>query len=84
MNYIFSSHAKEELQIRQIPLAIAEEVLANPQQTYMQEYGKKVFQSIKTFENGKNYLVRIFVNVTQNPNIVITLYRTSKIDKYTT
>lgn len=82
MNYVFSLHAKEELITRQIPMEIAEEVLANPQQTYMQNAEVMVFQSVKLFPNEKQYLVRIFVNVIQNPNIVITLYRTSKIEKY--
>jgi len=33
-------------------------------------------------ENGKDYLLRIFVNEHVNPNRIITVYRTSKIDKY--
>ena len=39
----------------------------------------KVYQSI--VEDG-NYLIRIFVNNKQNPKVVITIYKTSKIKKY--
>ncbi len=82
MNYVFSQHAQEEMHNRQIPMEIAEDVLLNPDQTYFQAEGKKVYQGIRTFPEGRNYLVRVFVNITKDPNVVITLYRTSKIDKY--
>ena len=82
MNYVFSQHPQEEMQVRQIPMEIAEQVLLYPDQTYLQVEGKMVYQGIKTFPEGRDYLVRIFVNIIKDPNVVITLYRTSKIDKY--
>jgi len=33
-------------------------------------------------ENDKAYLIRIFVNHLVDPAVIITAYKTSKIDKY--
>lgn len=35
-----------------------------------------------TEENSKSYLYRVFVNVSRSPALVITTYKTSKIEKY--
>jgi len=66
---------------RGISLAVVESVLAAPDQK-VPEHGNVVcYQS--TVEIGqKQYLVRVMVNETANPPIVVTVYRTSKIAKY--
>jgi len=33
-------------------------------------------------ENSNNYLYRVFVNELKKPSVIITVYKTSKIDKY--
>ena len=78
---IFSKHAKEQIEIRKIPLEVVMKVLADPQKIIIEE-GKKICQSIIKFDNEGEYLVRVFVNIKRNPNIIITVYRTSKFDKY--
>lgn len=64
--------------LRGISKDVVEKILRNPEQVKDEE-SKKVYQSIA--ENG-NYLIRIFVNHKQHPNVVITVYKTSKIKKY--
>ena len=82
MKFEISSHAHEEIGRREIPLNIVESVLHNPQQI-VDEYGhKKAYQSIIDIGTGKDYLVRVIVNDTVDPAIVVTVYRTSKISKY--
>jgi len=76
----FSKHALEQINLRAIPLVVAHSVLNNPQQI-ITENGKRIYQSIINFEDG-NYLVRVFVNIEKEPNLVITVYKTSKIKKY--
>lgn len=76
----FSKHALEQMVIREIPVDIAKAIINKPQQV-IKESGKKVYQSIITFEEGE-YLVRLVVNIEKVPNLVITAYKTSKIDKY--
>lgn len=67
--------------------AISEEmvlrVLRNPDQEIAVSKNMVVFQAKKYFDDaGKMFLIRVFVNTLKNPNLVITVYRTSKIDKY--
>jgi uncharacterized protein YpmB len=80
MNFEFSKHALEQMRERRINIAIAEKILTSPDQI-LTENDKKIYQSIVGME-GKNYLIRIFVNNLKQPNLVITVYKTSKISKY--
>ncbi len=80
MNFVFSKHSLEQIELRRLPLELVQEVLQNPQQI-IREQGYAIYQSVANFTDG-NFLVRIFVNNRQEPNMVITLYRTSKIKKY--
>ena len=59
-----------------------ESVLNNPQQVVAAMGGRKVYQSRVDFGSGETYLVRAIVDDTLDPPVVITAYRTSKIDKY--
>ena len=79
--FSISNHAKEQMEYRNISLEVVMSVLTNPQQLLIEE-GKKVYQSIINFDEEGNYLVRVFVNIDKLPFQVITVYRTSKIDKY--
>lgn len=79
--FSISNHAKEQMELRQVSLEVVMSVLTNPQQILTEE-SKKIYQSIINFEKEGNYLVRVFVNAEKDPNNVITVYRTSKIEKY--
>ena len=78
---IFSNHALEQMKARNISVELVNSIITNPQQVII-EPGKKIFQSIVNFKEEGEYLVRIFVNSIKNPNVIITVYRTSKLDKY--
>lgn len=78
MKYIFSKHALEQMQLRGINRTTVEDTLTKPDQI-IEKKGKKIYQSILS---DNNYLIRIFVNIKKKPNIVITVYKTSKISKY--
>jgi hypothetical protein len=77
-DFKFSKHAIEQMKRRSISLEVIKNVLLNPEQVKI-ENDKKVYQS--TMENGSS-LIRIFVNHTKDPKVVITVYKTSKIKKY--
>ena len=81
MNFRFSKHAESELGLRQIPRELAEEVLRRPQQIVPERPPKKAYQSKLDF-GGSTFLLRVIVDDTVEPAMVVTLYRTSKIDKY--
>jgi len=81
MNHELSAHVQHEMERRGIPLAVVESVLAAPAQK-VPEHGDVVCYQSKVEINQKPYLVRVMVNETATPPKVVTVYRTSKIDKY--
>ena len=82
MNFVVSRHAEEELVRRQIPDLWLKSVLENPEQRIRQSGGQEILQSRVVSANGKMYLMRAVVAADKDPPVVITVYRTSKIDKY--
>jgi hypothetical protein len=81
VNFQFSTHVHEEMQRRDIPLAVVEAALASPGQKVPELDDLVCYQS-KVEINQKPYLVRVMVNETVLPMKVVTVYRTSKINKY--
>lgn len=81
MDYRLSDHAKRELERRQISENILDSVMRKPQQIVPEDCGRKAYQSKVDF-NGKMFLVRAIVIDTITPPVVVTVYRTSKIEKY--
>ncbi len=80
MKYVFSDHAIEQLQRRDIKKSIIESIIENPD-NIIDEKDKRIYQGIIK-ENDKKRLFRIFVNINVNPYVIITAYKTSKIEKY--
>lgn len=82
MKYKISRHAEEEIKRRKIPREFVDSVLEKPQQI-IDEYGnKKAYQSQIDFGQGKIYLLRVIVNESVDPKVVVTVYRTNKVKKY--
>ena len=81
--FIFTVHALSEMARRQISEENVKEVLAQPEQTEMVREGRAVYQSrLEMGEPPKTYLLRVFVDINPRPPYVVTVYRTSKIEKY--
>jgi hypothetical protein len=74
-----TQHARREMQRRGIPLAVVESVLAAPAQK-MPEHGDVVCYQSKVEINRRLYLLRVMVN--EKTAKVVTVYRTSKLNKY--
>jgi hypothetical protein len=83
MDFIFSKHAEEQMQRRNISRSMATDTVLHPDQTLVDDEfpGMKIFQSLIS-EDEQIFLLRVFVNVERRPNIIVTLYKTSKIKKY--
>jgi hypothetical protein len=82
MKFRISAHARRELDRRSIPEDVANAVLEHPEQVLPGERGRRVYQSRISFPDGKIFLVRVVVEDRPDMSVVITAYRTSKIDKY--
>lgn len=77
---VYSKHFLQQIELRTISLTNVDVTLNNPDDIAMED-GLTVYQKIIT-ENNKRYLLRIFVNEHKQPPLVVTAYKTSKIDKY--
>jgi hypothetical protein len=82
-HYRLTDHAKMEMARRFITEDVVARILLNPEQMEDVRPGCVVYQSrLQLDRPPKMYLVRIFVDVDRNPPEVVTVYRTSKIEKY--
>jgi hypothetical protein len=79
--FVFSRHAREEIARREIPEEVVMDVLRDPEQTVALPNRRRVLQSRVTME-GRLYLVRVIVAAQDSEQLVVTAYRTSKLDKY--
>ena len=81
--FVFTDHAVNEMARRQITEQDVKTVLARPEQMEMVRPGRAVYQSrLEMGEPTKTYLLRVFVDIDPVPPFVVTVYRTSKIEKY--
>jgi hypothetical protein len=74
----WSLHAIMETNRRGIACEVVEQVVRDPQQVVTLEIGREVRQSIDEF----GALVRVIVDVESDPVVIVTAYRTSKVEKY--
>ncbi|MBI3943166.1 MAG: DUF4258 domain-containing protein [Chloroflexi bacterium] len=81
--YVLTEHARKEMLKRQITETVVAQVLSAPEQVETIREGRNLYQSLISFGNPpKAYLIRIFVDVDRYLPQVVTVYRTSKINKY--
>ena len=81
MDYIFSNHAEEQFALRGISLDMVKQIMVDPDRVIDEEPCKQIYQSV-ILEYHKKHLYRIFVNICKTPAVIITGYKTSKIEKY--
>lgn len=58
-----------------------EAVLQNPDQIVPEQDGKNAYQS-KVYPGSKVFLIRVIVNDTLDPIVVVSVLRTSRIARY--
>lgn len=82
MGFEITKHAREEMNRRGISEIVVESVLKNPEQIVNGYGNKKAYQSRVDSGTGKSYLVRVIVDDSTQPARIVTVYKTSKIEKY--
>jgi len=83
INFRFTDHALREMSRRGIPKETVYEIIETHEQEYEVRKGRKVYQARRREgEPPRFYLYRVFIDVDRRPVEVVTVYRTSKIDKY--
>lgn len=81
MFFRYSLHALEQIQIRGLNKTVVEEVLNSPDRVITNTEGVDIYQKL-VIENNKNDLYRVLVNINKQSPMVITAYKTSKVNKY--
>jgi hypothetical protein len=74
-------HAHQEIERRRIPLALLEAFLVRPDQVVRERGALKAYRS-KCEIGGKMFLLRVIVDDSVDPAVVVTAYQTTKIAKY--
>lgn len=83
MSIVLSEHVRQQAARRGISEAIVWAVAEAPEQVVQVRDGREVRQSRVPFPpDGMMYLVRVFVDVSSDLETVVTIYRTSRIEKY--
>jgi hypothetical protein len=78
--FLFSDHARFEMQRRNISEDEIASVVLYPEQREEQRPGRCVYQSRVPADGA--YLLRVFVDVDRDLPEIVSAYRTSKIGKY--
>ena len=83
MDLSFSKHAWDQMIRRDINYDDVLSVVSRPDQTIADKDDPAIIicQSLIK-EDEQMFLLRVFVNKDKQPNVVVTLYRTTKISKY--
>lgn len=82
-SWIFKNHALFQMSRRQIDENIVRLVLEDPEQVKEVRLGRWVYQKrMKLGDPPMDYLVRVFVDIDREPAEVVTVYKTTRIEKY--
>lgn len=81
MDLEFSIHSLRQMEARSISREIILSVINFADQKVIQDSMTTIYSKL-IIESGNTYLYRVFVNVLKEPNLIITAYKTSKIEKY--
>lgn len=80
---VLSDHARWEAGRRELTEDMILNVATEPEQTETVRPGREVRQSRVVFPpDSKTYLVRAVVDLGDDEDLIVTVYRTSKISKY--
>ena len=73
----FTKHALERMRIHGITKEEVIDAIINPEKEITNSFGNFIAHKVI-----KKYLLRVFYRIEEDSKIIITAYKTSKIDKY--
>ena len=79
--FLISEHALKQINKRSLNIHFIESILDIPDNIVVGDHEIIVYQKV-VLENNKPYLYRVFVNICKRPQVIVTVYKTSKIEKY--
>jgi hypothetical protein len=82
-DFVISAHVRSEMERRGITEEIVQQVVASAEQRVRVSERRIVLHSRVLMEAPpKMYLIRVVIDVDRRPAEVVTVYRTTKVDKY--
>lgn len=81
MKFEFSKHALDQMIRRSILEEQVKSIIEQLDTITIQDSEIKIYSKLMV-ENSKSYLYRVFLNNSKSPALIITVYKTSKTDKY--
>jgi len=78
----FSEHALIEMAHRGISQADVRAVLRNPGRQEFVRASRVALTALENGPDGRQYVIRVFVDVDRQRPVVVTAYRSSKLGKY--
>lgn len=79
----WSPHAKEMLLDRDVELSEAEETLTNPDDILPADWPRVMYQRVYYDKMlGQEMMLRLVVEESPKEQVVVTIYKSSKLDKY--
>ena len=81
MDVVISDHARFEIVHRQLSEEVVRSIAQNPQQVVKLRKGRKACNEYSADDRGE-MLLRVICEERHDLLFVVTVYRTSKIDKY--
>ncbi|OFX62043.1 MAG: hypothetical protein A2066_05660 [Bacteroidetes bacterium GWB2_41_8] len=81
MEFEFSKHAIDQMGYRSISKETVLSIVLQPDTIVDQDETTRIYSKL-VYKDSKKYLYRVFVNYLKDPMIIITVYKTSKIEKY--
>lgn len=82
MKIQYSEHARERIRSRNLTTDQIKEGIKNPDEKFQIEIGNVVHKVLKDDESREEYLLRIFYKEEEGRILIISAYKTSKIEKY--
>lgn len=81
--WVITAHARFQMERRSITEEEIASVLRSPERCEEIREGRRIYQGrVEAGAGEKLYLLRIFVDMGYSPPHVVTVYRTSKVEKY--
>ncbi len=82
MKIQFSEHALERMRSRSLTTDQIKEAIKNPDEQFHNQIGKIVHKILNDDESQEKSLLRIFYKEEEDRILIISAYKTSKIEKY--
>lgn len=78
---LLSNHARKQLKERNISLELVAKALSAPEETISADDGRTIFH-YRFKEDEKTYILRVIAENIKSDWLIITVYKSSKIEKY--